>query len=79
VVEFSLASRRTFGYKTDFSSPSAVRNSAYGPQVCMSKLRSAHLCDTRPNRHNSSMPELRCGGDRSQDLYLTSPSIVAAY
>ena len=33
VVKFSLASRRTFRYNTDFSSPNAVRNSAYGRQV----------------------------------------------
>jgi hypothetical protein len=32
-VKFSLASRRTFRYNTNFSSSNAVRNSAYGPQI----------------------------------------------
>src|SRR5262249_28018119 len=77
VVKFSLASRRTFSYKTDFSSPNTVRNSAYGPQVRMSKLRSTHLRDTRPNRRNSSVPKLQCGGHRSDYLYVTSPTTGA--
>src|SRR5213596_2719790 len=38
---------------TNSSSPNAVRNSAYGPQVCMSKLWSTPLRDTLPNRRNS--------------------------
>ena len=44
----------------------------------MSKLRSTHLRDTRPNRRNSSVPKLQCGGHRSEDLYPTSPSTGAA-
>ena len=44
----------------------------------MSKLRSTHLRDTRPNRHNSSVPKLQCGGDRSENLYVTSPGTIAA-
>jgi hypothetical protein len=30
------------------------------------------LRDTLPNRRNSSVPELQCGGHRSEDLYVTS-------
>jgi len=44
----------------------------------MSKLRSTHLRDTRPNRRNSSVPKLQYGDRRSEDLYITSPSTVAA-
>jgi hypothetical protein len=76
-VKFSLASRCTFRYNTSFSSPNAVRNSAYGPQVRMSKLRSTPLCDTLPNRRNSSVPKLQCRGHRSEDLYVTSPTTSA--
>jgi len=43
----------------------------------MSKLRSTHLRDTRPNRRNSSVPKLQCGGYRSEDLYVSSPSTGA--
>ena len=43
----------------------------------MSKLRSTHLRDTRPNRRKSSVPKLHCGGHRSEDLYVTSPSTGA--
>jgi hypothetical protein len=77
VVKFSLVSRRTFSYKVDFSSPNAVRNSAYGPQVRMSKLRSTPLRDTRPNWRNSSVPKLQCGGHRSEDLCVTPPTTSA--
>ena len=54
---------------------SVARN--YGPQIRMSKLRSTHLRDTRPNRRNSSVPKLQCGGHRSEDLYVSSPSTSA--
>jgi hypothetical protein len=40
----------------------------------MSKLWSTPLRDTLPNRHNSSVPKLQCGGHRSEDLYVTSPT-----
>src|SRR6266480_354217 len=43
----------------------------------MSKLRSTHLRDTRPNRHNRSVPELQCGDRRSEGVYVTSPSTIA--
>src|ERR1700745_879800 len=43
----------------------------------MSKLRSTHLRDARPNRRNSSVPKLQCGGHRSEDLYVTSPTTGA--
>src|SRR5215469_225624 len=43
----------------------------------MSKLRSTHLRDMRPNRHNSSVPNLLYGGHRSEDLYVTSPTTTA--
>jgi hypothetical protein len=43
----------------------------------MSKLRSTHLRDMRPNRHNSSVPNLQYGGHRSEDLYVTSPTTSA--
>ena len=43
----------------------------------MSKLRSTHLRDTRPNRRNSSVPKLQCGGHRSEYLYVTSPTTGA--
>jgi hypothetical protein len=49
----------------------------YGPQIRMSKLRSTHLRDTRPNRRNRSVPKLQCGGHRSEDLYVTSPTTSA--
>src|SRR5512132_811237 len=45
----------------------------------MSKLRSTHLRDMRPNRHNSSVPNLQYGGHRSENLYVTSPSTRAAH
>jgi hypothetical protein len=45
----------------------------------MCKLRSTHLRDTRAKRHNSSVPKLQCGGHRSEDLYVTSPSTNAAH
>jgi hypothetical protein len=35
------------------------------------------LRDTLPNRRNSSVPELQSGGDRSEDLYVTSPTTSA--
>jgi hypothetical protein len=38
----------------------------------MSKMWTTPLRDTLPNRHNSSVPELQCGGHRSEDLYVTS-------
>ena len=44
----------------------------------MSKLRSTHLRDTPPNRHNSSLPKLQCAGRRSENLYVTSPTTSAA-
>src|SRR5207249_12194268 len=44
----------------------------------MSKLRSTHLRDTCPNRRNSSVCKLQCGGHRSEDLYVTFPSTNAA-
>ena len=40
----------------------------------MSKLWSTPLCDTRPNRLNSSVPKLQRRGHRSEDLYVTSPT-----
>src|SRR5438552_16877073 len=43
----------------------------------MSKLRPTHLRDTRPNRRNSSVPKLQCGGHRSEDLNVTSPTTSA--
>ena len=43
----------------------------------MSKLRSTHLRDMRPNRHNSSVPNLQYGGHRSEDLYVTSSTASA--
>src|SRR5436305_15174496 len=43
----------------------------------MSKLPSTHLCDTLPNRRNSSVPKLQCGGHRSEDLYVNSPTTSA--
>src|SRR6266480_1454149 len=43
----------------------------------MSKLRSTHLRDTRPNRHNRSVPKLQCGDRRSEDLYVTSATTSA--
>jgi hypothetical protein len=43
----------------------------------MCKLRSTHLRDTRAKRHNSSVPKLQCGGHRSEDLYVTSPTTGA--
>src|SRR5262249_14414330 len=44
----------------------------------MSKLRSTHLRDTRPNRRNGSVPKLQCVGHRSEDLYVASATTVAA-
>src|SRR5262249_7972875 len=44
----------------------------------MSKLRSTHLRDTRPNRDNCSVPKLQCGGHRSENLYVTSRGTSAA-
>jgi len=38
----------------------------------MSKMWTTPLRDTLPNRHNSSVPELQCGGHRSEDLYVTT-------
>ena len=35
------------------------------------------LRDTLPNRRNSSVPKLQCGGHRSEDLYVTSPTTSA--
>src|SRR5215470_12418211 len=43
----------------------------------MPKLRSTPLRDTVPNRRNSSVPKLQCGGHRSEDLYLSSPTTSA--
>src|SRR6266576_1316936 len=43
----------------------------------MSKLRSTHLRHTHPNRRNSSVPELQCGGHRSEDLYVASATTSA--
>jgi hypothetical protein len=43
----------------------------------MSKLRSTHRRDMRPNRHNGSVPNLQYGGHRSEDLYVTSPTTSA--
>src|SRR5947199_9128707 len=43
----------------------------------MSKLRPTHLRATRPNRRNSSVPKLQCGGHRSEDLNVTSPTTSA--
>src|SRR4026209_2702595 len=43
----------------------------------MSKVRSAPLRDTLPNRRNSSVPKLQCRGHRSEDLYVTSPTTSA--
>ena len=51
-----------------------VEQYGYGTQVRVSKLRSTHLCDTRPNRRNSSVPKLQCGSHRSDYLYVTSPT-----
>src|SRR5881392_886849 len=44
----------------------------------MSKLPSTHLRDTCPNRRNSSVSKLQCGGHRSEDLYVTFPTANAA-
>jgi len=44
----------------------------------MSKMWTTPLRDTLPNRHNSSVPELQCGGHRSEDLYVTSPTASAS-
>src|SRR5512140_3446737 len=52
-------------------------NTRYASQVRMSKLRSTHLRDTRPNRRNSSVPKLQCGGHRPEDLYVISPTAGA--
>jgi hypothetical protein len=49
-------------------------NTCYASQVRVSKVRSTHLRDTRPNRHNSSLPKLQCAGRRSENLYATSPA-----
>jgi hypothetical protein len=38
---------------------------------------STPLGDTLPNRHNSSVPKLQCGSNRTEDLYVTSPSTSA--
>jgi len=54
-------------------------NTRYAFQVRVSKVRSTHLRDTRPNRHNSSLPKLQCAGRRSENLYVTSPSTRAAH
>jgi len=43
----------------------------------MSKLRSTHLRDTRPNRRNSWVPKLQCSGHRSGDLYVSSQTTSA--
>src|SRR6266480_2112802 len=43
----------------------------------MSKMWATPLRDTLPNRRNSSVPELQCGGHRSEDLYVTSPTTNA--
>jgi hypothetical protein len=43
----------------------------------MCKLRSTHLRDTRPNRRNSSVSKLQCGGQGSDYLYVTSPTTGA--
>ncbi|SRR6266567_7206445 len=43
----------------------------------MSKLWSAPLRDTLPNRRNSSVPKLQCRGHGSEDLYVTSPTTSA--
>jgi hypothetical protein len=43
----------------------------------MSKMWATPLRDTLPNRRNSSVPKLQCGGHRSEDLYLTFTSTIA--
>ena len=43
----------------------------------MSKLWSTPLRDAHPNRRNSSVPKLQCGGHRSEDLYVISPTTSA--
>ena len=53
-------------------------NTRYASHVPVSKVRSTHLRDTRPNRHNSSLPKLQCAGRRSENLYVTSPTTSAA-
>src|ERR687887_2865093 len=43
----------------------------------MSKMWATPVRDTLPNRPNSSVPELQCGGHRSKDLYVTSHTTSA--
>jgi hypothetical protein len=52
-------------------------NTRYASQVRVSQLRSTHLRDTRPNRRNSSVPKLQCGGHSSEHLYVISPTAGA--
>ena len=69
--------KRFFARKQHVSALKRERAHSYGPQVHMSKLRSTHLRDTRPNRRNSSVPKLQCSGHRSEDLYISSPTTSA--
>lgn len=45
----------------------------------MSSVRAASLRNARANRHNSSVSKVQCGGHRSEDLCVTSPTISAAH